>query len=111
MVTSCNAIQISKCVVSPGGTVYIQLMNSSRGHELTLKRNISTDPTEVFSMKRDLVNMQGTAKGRSHFFIDNGTFMLTNVSSTDLGVYIFQYYDSNGLAIGNRMIKLDFEGK
>ncbi|XP_071251412.1 uncharacterized protein [Salvelinus alpinus] len=110
-VTTCTATQnSSQCSVALCGTLDLQLMTNASGCELLFKKNLTDGPTLIFSLKRNTVTFKRPTEGRSQFFMNNGTFRLTNVERADSGKYFLEIYDSGGERLGTRRVQLDIEG-
>ncbi|KAL0974047.1 hypothetical protein UPYG_G00214720 [Umbra pygmaea] len=106
----CIATQISsQCSVTLGGTLNLKLMNNASGYELRLRKNLTQGPEMIFTMKRNKVSTKGPTEGRSEFFINNGTFRLTDAEMADFGQYFLEVYNSNGTSIETRKIQLNFK--
>ncbi|XP_034147545.1 junctional adhesion molecule-like isoform X1 [Esox lucius] len=111
-VTTCNATQkSSQCFVALGGTLDLKLMNNVSGCELQFKKNRTQGPEQIFIMKKNKVSIKGPTEGRSEFFMNNGTFRLTNVERADSGQYFLEVYNSDGSSLGTRIIQLDIKGE
>ncbi|KAJ8015329.1 hypothetical protein DPEC_G00024990, partial [Dallia pectoralis] len=110
-VTICDATQkSSQCLVALGGTLDIKLMNNTSGVELHFKKNLTNGPEPIFIMKNNNVSIKKLTEGRSEFFMNNGTFRLTNLEITDAGLYLLEvYFYLNGSQIGTRHVQLDIQ--
>ncbi|CAB1337023.1 unnamed protein product [Coregonus sp. 'balchen'] len=110
--TTCTATQnSSQCSVALCGTLDLQLLTNASGCELLFKKNLTAGPTLIFSLKRNKVTFKRPTEGRLKFFMNNGTFRLTNVERADSGKYFLEIYNSGGARLGTRRVQLDIEGK
>ncbi|XP_030595610.1 T-cell surface antigen CD2-like [Archocentrus centrarchus] len=92
----------AQCYGSLGGTVDIQLMNStSEIFRFQLLKNKSI----VLAVRNNKVFFINT-QDRSVFIPSNGTFSINNLSRNDSGQYILETFDSNGTAAGERTLQL-----
>lgn len=108
--TKCNATQnTSQCSATLGGAVYIQLMTSASGHQLRCKKELSTGPLIVFSLKRETVTVPEPFRNRTQFFIHNGTMKITNVEVNDSGAYSVEIFTQDGVLVRNVKFTLDVE--
>ncbi|XP_029627179.1 uncharacterized protein LOC115205382 [Salmo trutta] len=91
---SCDAREHMSCHRALGETVCLQLMNNATGSELILKKKPTGASIRIFSMKNNTVSFHDSIKARSEFFINNGTFRISNTENSDSGEYLLEIYDS-----------------
>lgn len=108
--TICNATQnTSLCSATLGGSVYIQVMPNASGHLLRCRKQLTTGPINVFSVKKDKVTIQEPFKNRTEFFINNGTLRISNVVGNDSGQYTVEVFDPDGVLLRKTMVILDVQ--
>lgn len=108
--TICNATQnTSLCSATLGGSVYIQVMPNASGHLLRCRKQLTTGPINVFSVKKDKVTIQEPFKNRTEFFINNGTLRISNVVGNDSGQYTVDVFDPDGVLLRKTMVILDVQ--
>ncbi|KAM9413824.1 uncharacterized protein ACWYII_025450 isoform 2-T2 [Salvelinus alpinus] len=96
--TSCDAREDgSQCYGALGGTVYLQLTNTTGYNELSFYKGSTGARTEILKTKMDKWVIKDTPiRDRVHFFINNGTFRLNNTRRNDSGEYRLNTFSSNG---------------
>ncbi|CAK6956566.1 si:zfos-741a10.3 [Scomber scombrus] len=103
--TKCNATKnASLCSATLGRPVYIQMMMTNID-QLHFKKGL----VKVFSLKNGKVNIQEAFKNRTEFFISNGTFKIISMEKSDVGQYIIEGFDKEGLQVLNLHVKLDVQ--
>lgn len=99
------------CSVTLGATLYIQMMRNASSHWVKFKKQLPTEPVNVFSLKRDEVTIQEPYKNRAEFFISNGTLKMMHVERNDSGQYTTEIFNKNGVFVKNINVTLDVQGK
>ncbi|XP_058506438.1 uncharacterized protein LOC131472952 isoform X2 [Solea solea] len=100
----------SLCSVSPGGSVYIQVMTNASGYQVLCKKQLPLGPIKVFTLKREKLTIQYEPfRNRTEFFINNGTFKISNVERNDSGHYIIEAFDPDGVLVRNVKVHLDVQ--
>ncbi|XP_029627176.1 uncharacterized protein LOC115205381 isoform X2 [Salmo trutta] len=107
---SCDAREHMSCHGALGETVYLQLMNNATGSELVFKKDPTGANIRIFSMKNNRVRFHDPIKPRSEFFINNGTFRISNTEKTDSGEYVLEIYDSHGARLSTGGVQLIIGG-
>ncbi|XP_030596009.1 uncharacterized protein LOC115787440 isoform X2 [Archocentrus centrarchus] len=92
----------SQCYGALGGTVDIQLMDSSSE---IFRYQLMKDSFKILNVRNNKVLLHVTER-RFPFFPSNGTFRINNLSRTDAGNYTLQTFDSEGKSSGERTLKL-----
>ncbi|KAL0974043.1 hypothetical protein UPYG_G00214650 [Umbra pygmaea] len=78
----------SQCYGALGGTVYLHLITDAEGYDqLELKKDPSGQSLGILKMKNNSSIINQTINSRSSFFINNGTFMITNIERSDAAEY------------------------
>ncbi|XP_024284860.1 uncharacterized protein LOC121838660 isoform X2 [Oncorhynchus tshawytscha] len=103
---SCDARQNMSCHGALGETVYLQLMNNATGSELIFKKDPTGASIKIFTMKNNTVIIHDSIKARSEFFINIGTFRISNTEKSDSGEYVLEIYYSNGTHLSTGGVQL-----
>ncbi|XP_056238077.1 uncharacterized protein LOC130173143 isoform X2 [Seriola aureovittata] len=108
--TRCNSTKNTYlCSVTPGGSVHIQVITNASGHQVWCKKQILGGSISVFTLKNEKLTINRTFSNRTEFFINNGTFMMTNMEKNDSGQYIMEAFDSKGVFVRKIDVQLDVE--
>ncbi|XP_030595615.1 uncharacterized protein LOC115787177 [Archocentrus centrarchus] len=101
--THCDGRQNgTQCYGALGGTVDIQLINSTSGiFRLQLMKNTFS----LLTVRNNSITLNKTQE-KSVFISSNGTFRMSNLNWTDSGNYNLQTFDANGTATGERILYL-----
>eukprot|EP00063_Salmo_salar_P093158 XP_014067993.1 PREDICTED: uncharacterized protein LOC106611884 isoform X1 [Salmo salar] len=102
----CDARQNMSCHGALGETVYLQLMNNATGSELVFRKDPTGASIKIFTMKNNTVRFHDSIKARSEFFINNGTFRISNTEKSDSGEYLLEIYDSHGTRLSTGGVQL-----
>ena len=98
--------------LTPGGYMSIQVIDNASGFQVLCKKQLSTGAIiNVFSLWKEKLTIFEGFRNRTQFFINNGTFEITNVVRSDSGHYIIEAFDSNGVLRRNLKVQLDVQGK
>nr|XP_029515446.1 uncharacterized protein LOC115129344 [Oncorhynchus nerka] len=108
---SCDARQNMSCHGALGETVYLQLMNNATGSELIFKKDPTGASIKIFTMKNNTVRIHDSIKARSEFFINIGTFRISNTEKSDSGEYVLEIYYSNGTHLSTGGVQLIIGGE
>ncbi|XP_014067989.1 uncharacterized protein [Salmo salar] len=106
----CDARQNMSRHGALGETVYLQLMNNATGSELIFKKDPTGASIKIFSMKNNTVSFHDSIKARSEFFINNGTFRISNTEKSDSGEYLLEIYNSHGTRLCTGGVQLIIGG-
>uniref|UniRef100_A0A3Q0SK55 Immunoglobulin V-set domain-containing protein n=1 Tax=Amphilophus citrinellus TaxID=61819 RepID=A0A3Q0SK55_AMPCI len=105
--THCDVRQDgAQCYGALGGTVDIQLMDSSSE---IFRYQLIKDSLKILDVRNNKV-LPRVTEHRFPFFPSNGTIRLNNLSRTDTGNYTLQTFDSEGKSSGERTLKLFIQG-
>ncbi|XP_040904831.1 uncharacterized protein LOC121188949 [Toxotes jaculatrix] len=97
------------CTVTPGGSVYIQVVTNASSHQVWCQKKLPSGLIKFLTVKKDKVSISEEYRKRTGFFINNGTFMITDVTRNDSGQYILEAFDPNGVQVRNITVQLDVE--
>lgn len=95
--------------LTPGGSVSIYVINNASGLQVLCKKHLPTGPVRVFILRKGMVTIEEDFKNRMRYFINNGTFEITNVAMSDSGLYIVEVFDSDGVLIRHLRVLLDVQ--
>lgn len=91
--------------------MYIQVMTNASGYQVWCKKQLPNGLMNVFSLRKDQVMIYKEFRNRTEFFINNGTFKISNVERNDSGRYIVEIFYPNGVFVGKVNVQLDVQGK
>ncbi|XP_029368781.1 uncharacterized protein LOC115050158 [Echeneis naucrates] len=95
--------------VALGESVYIQVLASASGHQVRCKKQTPSGLMDVFALKNEKLKISEAFRDRAEFFINNGTFKMTNVERNDSGLYIIEAFDPTGISVRKLDIQLDVQ--
>lgn len=108
---SCNNTDsTSLCSVTVGGSLYIPVIANASGHQVWCKKQIPGGTIDVFNLNKKLTIFEPFVN-RTDFFINNGTFKMSDVKMNDSGQYIIEAFDSKGVQVKQIHVQLDVKGK
>ncbi|XP_030595622.1 uncharacterized protein LOC115787182 [Archocentrus centrarchus] len=101
--THCDGRQNgTQCYGALGGTVDIQLINSTSG---ILRLQLMKNTFSLLTVRNNIITLNKTQE-KSVFISSNGTFRISNLNWTDSGNYNLQTFDATGTATGERILYL-----
>nr|XP_004571786.2 hemicentin-1 [Maylandia zebra] len=107
VITHCDGRQDgAQCYVTLGGTVDIQLINSTS--EIP-RYQLLKDSLKILAGRNNTV-MSNAIEHRSLIFPSNGTFRINDLSRNDIGKYTLLTFDSDGRKSGERTLYLFTQG-
>ncbi|KAG7244865.1 hypothetical protein INR49_028074, partial [Caranx melampygus] len=108
---TCNfTLNTSVCSVTVGESLYIPVISNAHGHQVWCNKVLLNETIKVFNLKKKLVIYE-PFKNRAEFFINNGTFVMSNMKMNDSGQYILEAFDPKGFHVKMMHIQLDVKGK
>ncbi|XP_005720012.1 uncharacterized protein LOC102196482 [Pundamilia nyererei] len=107
VITHCDGRQDGvQCYVALGGTVDIQLINSTS--EIP-RYQLLKDSLKILAGRNNTV-ISNAIEHRSLIFPSNGTFRINDLSRNDIGKYTLETFDSDGRKSGERTLYLFTQG-
>lgn len=107
VITHCDGRQDgAHCYVALGGTVDIQLINSTS--EIP-RYQLLKDSLKILAGRNNTV-ISNAIEHRSLIFPSNGTFRINDLSRNDIGKYTLLTFDSDGRKSGERTLYLFTQG-
>ncbi|GAA6235853.1 uncharacterized protein LOC118319263 [Lates japonicus] len=108
--TKCSHTQnTTLCSVPPGEPVFVQVINNASNHQVRCNKQLPSGSMKVFVLMKEKVTIYEPFRNRTEFFINNGTFKMTNLERNDSGQYIIEVFDSNGVFVKEMNIQLNVQ--
>lgn len=108
---TCNSTwNTSVCSATVGESLYIPVISNASGHQVWCNKELLSGSINVFKLKQKLMIYEPFIN-RTEFFINNGTFMMSNVKMNDSGQYIIEVFDPRGVHVKKMDVRLDVKGK